>query len=59
MNNILSRKVQLVPVGDEDEVNRVYTYLREGMKAQNAAMNQCRMKRQKKIEKNYAIYIVE
>ena len=38
--NILSRKIQLIPVGDKEEVNRVYTYLRNGMKAQNAAMNQ-------------------
>lgn len=38
--NVITRKIQLVPVGDKDEVNRVYKYLRDGMKAQNAAMNQ-------------------
>lgn len=37
---IITRKIQLVPVGNKDEVNRVYTYLREGIKAQNTAMNQ-------------------
>lgn len=37
---ILTRKIQLYPVGDKNEVNRVYKYLRDGMKAQNAAMNQ-------------------
>lgn len=38
--NILTRKIQLYPVGDKEEVDRVYTYIREGMKSQNAAMNQ-------------------
>ena len=37
---IITRKVQLIPVGDKEEINRVYTYLREGIKAQNLAMNQ-------------------
>nr|DAI32097.1 MAG TPA: endonuclease [Caudoviricetes sp.] len=36
----ITRKIQLVPVGDKTEVNRVYNYIREGMKAQNLAMNQ-------------------
>jgi len=40
MNNILSRKIQLFPIGDKEEINRVYKYLRDGMKAQNLAMNQ-------------------
>lgn len=38
--SILTRKVQLIPVGDKEEVNRVYKYLRDGMEAQNLAMNQ-------------------
>lgn len=38
--NIIVRKVKLFPVGDKEEVNRVYTYIRDGMKAQNLAMNQ-------------------
>ena len=37
---IITRKIQVVPVGDKEEINRVYTYLREGIKAQNMAMNQ-------------------
>ena len=37
---IIVRKIQLKPVGDKEESNRVYTYLREGIKAQNLAMNQ-------------------
>ncbi len=36
----LTRKYKLIPVGDKEEVNRVYTYLREGMEMQNKAMNQ-------------------
>lgn len=36
----LTRKYKLIPVGDKEEVNRVYTYLREGMKIQNESMNQ-------------------
>ena len=36
----ITRRVQLVPVGDEEEFNRVYTELREGMIHQNQAMNQ-------------------
>lgn len=39
-SNIIVRKVKLFPVGDKDEINRVYTYIRDGMKAQNMAMNQ-------------------
>lgn len=37
---ILSRKVQIIPVGDKEEVKRVYDYIYDGMKAQNLAMNQ-------------------
>ena len=37
---IITRKVQLVPVGDKEEINRVYAYLRDGIKSQNIAMNQ-------------------
>lgn len=34
------RKVKLFPMGDKEEINRVYTYLREGIESQNRAMNQ-------------------
>lgn len=37
---ILCRKVQIVPVGDKEEIDRVYKYIREGMENQNRAMNQ-------------------
>ncbi len=37
---ILTRKIQLIPVGDKEEVNRVYTYIRDGIFNQNKAMNQ-------------------
>ena len=37
---ILTRKVQIYPVGDKEEVNRVYKYLRDGIFNQNKAMNQ-------------------
>ena len=36
----LTRKIQIVPVGNKDEKNRVYKYLREGIEAQNKAMNE-------------------
>lgn len=36
----LTRKYKLIPVGDKEEVNRVYTYLRGAMENQNKAMNQ-------------------
>lgn len=39
MSNLV-RKIQLTPVGNKEEVDRVYKYIREGMKAQNLAMNQ-------------------
>lgn len=34
------RKIKLFPMGDKEEINRVYTYLREGIESQNRAMNQ-------------------
>lgn len=37
---ILTRKIQLIPVGDKEEFNRVYNYLRDGAFNQNKAMNQ-------------------
>lgn len=37
---IITRKMQLIPIGDKEEIDRVYTYLREGINAQNMAMNQ-------------------
>lgn len=37
---ILSRKIQLIPVGDEEEVDRVYRYIRDGIFNQSKAMNQ-------------------
>lgn len=36
----VARKVQIIPVGDKSEGNRVYKYLRDGIDAQNRAMNQ-------------------
>ena len=35
----LTRKIKLIPVGDKEEVNRVYTYIREGQYAQYQACN--------------------
>lgn len=40
MSNIITRKIALYPVGDRQEVDRVYEYIRNGMKSQNLAMNQ-------------------
>lgn len=37
---IITKNIKLYPVGDGDEANRVYKYLRDGMYAQNIAMNQ-------------------
>ena len=36
----ITRKIKLFPVGDKEEISRVYTYLRNGIDAQNRAMNQ-------------------
>lgn len=33
------KKIQLVPMGDKEELDRVYTYLRDGMYYQNTAYN--------------------
>lgn len=33
------KKIQLIPQGDKDEVNRVYQYIRDGMYYQNTAYN--------------------
>lgn len=37
---ILTRKIRLYPIGDKEEVDRVYTYLKDGIFNQNKAMNQ-------------------
>lgn len=37
---VLTRKIQIFPVGDKEEIDRVYKYLREGIFNQNKAMNQ-------------------
>lgn len=37
---ILTRKIQLYPIGNKDEVERVYECLRDGIYNQNKAMNQ-------------------
>lgn len=37
---VLCRKIKLSPVGEKEERAAVYEYLRNGMKAQNKAMNQ-------------------
>ena len=36
---VITRKIQLIPVGDKDEFDRVYKYLRDGIFNQNKAMN--------------------
>lgn len=35
----ITRKIQLYPVGDKEEVDRVYKYIRDGMYAQYQALN--------------------
>ena len=37
---VLTRKIQLIPVGNKEEINRVYKYLQDGIYSQNKAMNQ-------------------
>ncbi len=37
----ITRKITLYPQGDTKEVNRVYAYLRNGMRMQSKMMNQC------------------
>ena len=36
---IITRKIQIIPVGDKNEVNRIYKYLRDAISAQNRQMN--------------------
>ena len=38
-SNIFTRKIKLFPVGDKEEIDRVYKYLRDGMKSQTIAMS--------------------
>ena len=38
-NYITSRKIKLYPIGDKEEINRVYKYIRDGMYNQNKAYN--------------------
>lgn len=35
----ITRKIQIFPVGNEEEINRVYKYIRDGMYNQNKAYN--------------------
>ncbi|RKJ68762.1 transposase [Roseburia sp. 1XD42-69] len=37
---ILTRKIQIIPLGEKEEIDRVYKYLRDGIFYQNKAMNQ-------------------
>lgn len=37
---IITRKIQIYPIGDKKEIDRVYKYIRDGMFNQNKAMNQ-------------------
>ena len=39
MANILTRKIQLVPIGDKDEIDRVYKYIRDGQYSQYLGLN--------------------
>lgn len=39
MANVLTRKIQLVPVGDKEEMNRVYQYIRDGQYSQYLGLN--------------------
>lgn len=36
----ITRKIQLIPVGDTEEIDRVYKYIKDGIYNQNKAMNQ-------------------
>jgi len=40
MGQNITRKIQLVPIGDKKEISRVYNYLSKHIEAQNKAMNQ-------------------
>lgn len=37
--NIIARRIKISPVGNKEEVNRVYKYLRDSINAQNRQMN--------------------
>jgi len=39
--SVITRKLTLMPQGDKEEINRVYTYIRNGMKVQSLMMNKC------------------
>ena len=39
MANVLTRKIQLIPVGDKDEVNRVYNFIRDAQYSQYLGLN--------------------
>ena len=39
MGQNITRKIQLVPIGDKKEISRVYNYLSKHIEAQNKAMN--------------------
>ena len=41
IRNISVRKVTLYPVGDKEEIDRAYKYIRNGMEVQSIMMNQC------------------
>ncbi len=41
MANISVKKIRLYPVGDKEEVKRVYTYIRNGQEIQSLMLNQC------------------
>ena len=36
----ITRKYQLKVIGDKEEIDRVYKYIREGTEAQNKALNE-------------------
>lgn len=40
----ICRKIKLFPVGDKEEINRVYDFIRNGQYAQYQACNILRMK---------------
>lgn len=38
---VITRKITLFPQGDNQEIDRVYKYIRDGMEVQSVMMNQC------------------
>lgn len=38
---MITRKIRLIPIGEKEEINKAYSYLRDGIKAQNSGMNEC------------------